>query len=95
MAGFVVVDVTVTDDAAYQEYARQVPPTVSAYDGEYVMRGGKVDAVEGDWQPERFVVIRFPSVARAHQWHDSPEYAPLIPLRHASAITHMIIVEGV
>jgi len=95
MAGYIVVDVSVTDPAAYQEYAKLVPPTIAAYGGEYIIRGGSVETLEGEWKPQRFVVLKFESVARAKEWFDSPEYKPLRQMRYASAISHMLMVEGV
>ena len=95
MAGYVIVDVTVTDPVAYQEYTKLVPATIAAYGGEYIIRGGAVEVVEGDWKPARFVVLKFESVARAKEWLYSPEYTPLKQMRFASAISHMIIVDGV
>ena len=95
MAAYVVVDVTVTDPVAYQEYAKLVPATIAAYGGEYIIRGGAVETMEGDWTPQRFVMLKFESVARAKAWLNSPEYKPIKQMRYASAISHMLIVEGV
>jgi uncharacterized protein (DUF1330 family) len=95
MAGYVIVDVTVTDPIVYQEYAKLVPATIAAYGGEYIIRGGTVEAVEGDWKPQRFVVLKFESVARAKEWLNSPEYTPIKQMRFASANSKMLIVEGV
>ena len=93
--GYIVVEITVTDPAAYQEYAKLVPATLAPYGGEYIVRGGAVETLEGDWQPQRFVVVRFESVTRAKAWLNSAEYAPVRQMRFASAVSHMIVVEGV
>jgi uncharacterized protein (DUF1330 family) len=95
MAAYVVVDVTITDPALYAEYMKQVPPTIVAYGGEFVVRGGKVDVMEGSWSPKRFVVIKFESGARAKQWLHSDDYRPLAEMRHRAATSNMLIVEGV
>lgn len=95
MAAYVIVDVTVTDPAAYEEYRRQTPATLAAYNGRFLARGGAVHTLEGTWSPTRVVVIEFPSVARAKEWLDSPEYSAIKGIRHRNAVTNMILVDGV
>jgi uncharacterized protein (DUF1330 family) len=67
---------------------------VAAYGGRYVVRGGAVEVVEGDWTPGRLVVLEFDSVAQARRWRASPEYGAAVQLRHRTAKANMIIVEG-
>ncbi len=93
MAGYIIVQVDVHDAAAYERYKPMVPPTLAPYGGEFVVRGGPQDCVEGDWHP-RTVVIRFPDVAKARAWYDSEEYAPAKALRHSAAKANLLIVEG-
>ena len=95
MAGYLIADIKVNDPARYEEYRKLVPPTLAKYGGEFVVRGGAFEVLEGDWQPNRLVVIRFPSAEQARAWHDSPEYRPALEIRHATAVTRSIIVEGV
>ena len=71
-----------------------VPPSLAAYGGRFLVRGGKVENLEGDWSPKRLVMVEFPSVERAKEWWDSPEYAEAKALRQATAKTQMIVVEG-
>ena len=94
MAAYVVVNVTIRDPFRYDEYRRMATPTVAAYDGRYVARGGAVDVREGDWTPSRLVILEFPSVERARAWWDSPEYAPLKQMRLESNTGDIIVVEG-
>ena len=70
-------------------------PTVGAYGGRYVVRGGSVDVREGGWTPSRLVVLEFPTVERARAWWDSPEYAPAKAVRQSCADTQLVITEGV
>jgi len=95
MPAYLIADIEVHDPVAYEDYRKLVPPTLAAYGGEFVVRGGAHQALEGAWQPKRIVVIRFPSLAQAHAWHDSPEYAPALAIRQRTATTNSIIVEGV
>jgi uncharacterized protein (DUF1330 family) len=95
MSAYVIVDVDVKDAAAYEEYRRQTPATVDPYDGRFLVRGGATTVLEGNWMPKRVIVIEFPTVARAEEWLDSPEYSAIKGIRHRAATTNMIVVEGV
>ena len=93
--GYVIVEIEVTDPAVYEEYRRQAEATVVSQGGKYIVRGGGVQTLEGDWQPKRLVVLEFPSVAQARAWWDCEEYREPKKLRQKSAVTQMILVEGV
>ena len=95
MPAYVIVDITVTDPAGYEEYKKLAPPAVAAYGGKYLARGGRVETLEGDWAPTRLVILEFESVERAKQWLESPEYRPARQLRRRTATGTMIVVEGV
>ena len=94
MAAYVIAQVDVTDTNAYQEYARLVPGTVAAYGGRYIVRAGRTEAVEGNWEPKRLVIIEFPDVERARAWYDSEEYREPKAIRHKTATSSLTIVEG-
>lgn len=95
MAGYVIAIIDVTDAEAYQEYARQVPATIAKYGGRYLVRGGKSDVREGEWPGQRTVILEFPSLARALEWYDSPEYGPLRPIRQANSRGRIAFFEGI
>ena len=95
MSAYVIAEVEVTDLETFEEYRKLVPPTIEAFGGRYVVRGGAIESREGGWQPKRIVVIEFDDAARAKAWHDSDLYAPARALREASTRTRMIVVEGV
>ena len=94
MSAYVIAEIDVVDPAAYEEYRKQVPAVVTKFGGRFIVRGGKIDAQEGGWAPNRLVVVEFPSIAQAQKWYDSPEYAPLIKLRQKASKGKLIIVEG-
>jgi uncharacterized protein (DUF1330 family) len=94
MPAYVIVNVTVNDPARYEEYKRLASPTVPAYGGRYVARGGPVEVREGGWSPARLVVLEFPSVERARSWWESPQYAPAKAVRQSCADTELVITEG-
>ncbi len=95
MAAYVVVEVEVRDTDRYEDYKRMVPPTLAPYGGRFIVRGGVVEALEGEWSPKRVVIVEFPSVERAKAWWSSQEYAEAKALRQATAHTRMIVVAGV
>lgn len=96
MAAYVIVDVEVTNAEAYEEYRRQVPATLEQHGGKFAVRGGRYETLEGDWRPQRIVVLEFPDFERARQWYDSPEYQAIVPLRTRNARTSFLpLVEGV
>jgi uncharacterized protein (DUF1330 family) len=94
MAAYVIVDIDVTDPVGYEEYRRMGPPTVAAHAGKFVVRGGNFEVLEGSWVPKRLVVLEFDSVERAKQWWSSQEYSAAKQVRHRTAVTNMIVVEG-
>ncbi len=94
MAVYAVVNVRVTDPVRYEEYRGKAPATIARHGGKYLARGGAVEALEGEWDPERLVILEFESMERLREWYDSPEYAPLKQLRHEAAATEFVVVEG-
>jgi len=94
MAAYVVVDIEVTEPVEYEEYRKLAQATVTAYGGRYVVRGGAVEVLEGDWMPRRLVVLEFESVAQAKAWYASKEYTAATEVRLRTAQTNMILVEG-
>tara|TARA_R110000787_G_scaffold8220_4_gene27452 strand:+ start:95491 stop:95781 length:291 start_codon:yes stop_codon:yes gene_type:complete len=95
MSAYVIVDIKVTDPDLYAQYRELAPAIVSAFGGEYLARGGKMDVLEGNCSPNRTVILKFPSLERAREWVDSPEYREARKMRHKSAISRMYTVDGV
>ena len=94
MRGYIIVDITITDPERYQEYRKSAAVTVEAYGGRYLVRGGKTEKLEGDWDAGRIVVLEFDSVERARAWWASEEYRAPKALRQSASVTRMILVEG-
>ena len=95
MAGYMIADVTVTDPEGFEEYRKLVSATIEAYGGRYLVRGGATEPVEGDWNPNRLVILEFDSVEQAKAWYYSDEYAGPKEMRHNSATTNATFVEGI
>ncbi|MEQ9815402.1 MAG: DUF1330 domain-containing protein [Azospirillaceae bacterium] len=94
MPAFLIADLRTTDPDKAVEYRKAVVPLVKKHGGVYRTRGGEVRTWEGDWRPERIVIIEFPSMAAAQAFYDDPEYGPVKQLRLDSADGAMILVEG-
>lgn len=95
MTAYVIVDIDVTDPVRYEDYKQLAAPTVELYGGKYIARGGRTETLEGDWSPTRLVILQFEDVEQARKWHDSTEYAPARALRHETATSDMVVIEGV
>ncbi len=95
MSAYIVVEINVKDAQTYERYKQLAPPSIAAYGGRYLVRGGKTETLEGEWHPARLVLLEFPSAEQARAWWNSPEYAEAKALRQASAATEMILVEGI
>ncbi|MEK7210694.1 MAG: DUF1330 domain-containing protein [Candidatus Binatota bacterium] len=95
MAAYVIAEIDVTDHEGYEEYRRLGPPAIAVYGGKFVARGGKVEVLEGSWAPRRLVVLQFDSMERAKEWWASKEYSGAKQVRQKTAVTNMIVVEGV
>ena len=94
MVAYVINDMEVLDADLLEDYKKLSAPTVAQYGGRFLARGGKVDRLEGDWQPRRLVIIEFASAAQAHAWIDSPEYAGAKLIRQRASRSNLIVVEG-
>jgi uncharacterized protein (DUF1330 family) len=94
MAAYVIAEIEVTDPAAYEDYRKQVAAVVSKYGGKFLVRGGKIEPLEGGWSPKRLVVLEFQSMEQAQKWYRSSEYAPLIKLRQKASRGKLVMVEG-
>ena len=94
MTAYVIVDNVVTDAPAYQTYIDAITPTVPAYGGCYLVRGGDIVFADSDWRPPRLVMIAFATREAALRWVEAPELADLHAMRHRYATSRMILVDG-
>jgi uncharacterized protein (DUF1330 family) len=94
MKAFVIAAETPKDESVFSEYRKAVPATLEAFGGKFIVRGGDLKLLEGEWPHARLVIIEFPSREAAEGWYRSPEYQKIIGLRLSSTVTNLIIVEG-
>jgi uncharacterized protein (DUF1330 family) len=94
MKAYVIAAETIQNQAMFDEYRNKVVGTVAAFGGQFIVRGGNLAVLEGDWPHPRLVIIEFPSRAAAEGWYNSADYKNIISLRLNSSVGNVIIVDG-
>ncbi len=94
-SGYIISNVRVTNPAQYEEYKKLSSAAMLAHGAQVCVRGGASEVLEGDWQPDRLVVLKFPSVEKAKVFYESTEYGKARAARKGAAVMHMVVVEGV
>ncbi len=91
---YLIADVTVLNEQFYSAYAAKAEGIAKKYKGQYLVRGGKVVPLEGGWNPQRVIVIKFPNIEKAQKWYTSPEYRAIAALREQATTSSAILVRG-
>ena len=94
MAAYVVVQVTIQDPDRYEGYKALTPETIQRHGGRFLVRGGEVDVVEGEWGYQRLVILEFDSLDQAKGWYSSPEYQEALKIRQSASEGLVVIAEG-
>jgi uncharacterized protein (DUF1330 family) len=93
---YLIVEMHITDPERYKRYMAEAPAAVKAGGGEYLVRGGTQETLEGDWNPHRVALLRFPSYAQAKAFYDGEMYSNARKLRAGTTeYFNMVLVEGV
>jgi uncharacterized protein (DUF1330 family) len=94
MPAYVIVETDVHDPEQYERYKAASPDAVRSGGGRFVVRGGELAVLEGDWHPSRLVILEFPDLEAAKRWYHSPEYEQAKRLRESAANLRMVAVQG-
>jgi uncharacterized protein (DUF1330 family) len=94
-SAYIFANVTVTDPAQYEDYRKFSSQAMQVHGAEVCVRGGAVSVLEGDWAPERVVLLKFPSRDAAQAFYDSPEYGRARQAREGAAVMRMVLIDGV
>jgi uncharacterized protein (DUF1330 family) len=94
MSCYFIGEIYVTDAAAYDDYRPLAAASIARFGGRFLVRGGKVDLLEGEPQPERVVVVEFPDADTAMRWYRSEEYQSALKIRQAASRGRVFLVEG-
>ena len=93
---YIIVDMQMSDLEQYKKYMAEAPAAVAKAGGEYLVRGGKFETLEGTWQPARIAMLRFPSFEGAKAFYDDEMYKAARAKRSgATSFFNMVLVEGV
>ena len=93
---YILVDTKIADPVAYEDYKAATKPIAEHYGGVYLTRGGEMDLMQTElWNPARIVLVKFPSMAAAHAFLDSPEYAPVKSIRLANSKATLLALDGI
>jgi uncharacterized protein (DUF1330 family) len=95
MPAYVIVETEITDPEQYEHYKAASPAAVAAGGGRFLVRGGELAVLEGDWHPTRLVVVEFPDLDAARRWYESDEYEEAKRLREGAGNLRMVAVQGV
>jgi uncharacterized protein (DUF1330 family) len=95
MSAYVIVEIDIFNPVGFEEYRQRVVPIVEKWGGKYIVADDNVETLEGDWSPKRIVMIEFPSMSRAREWLNCEEYLEAGKIRHRTAKTNMVVVEGI
>jgi uncharacterized protein (DUF1330 family) len=91
---YVVVDARSSDPERMAEYRRLSRIAVEKFGGRFLVRGGACQTLEGNWQPQRLVVVEYPDMEAAKKFYDSPEYVAARAARAGVSDFDMLLVEG-
>jgi uncharacterized protein (DUF1330 family) len=95
MPAYVIVETDVTDPEQYEQYKAAASDAVTAAGGRYVVRGGELAVLEGDWTPARLVILEFEDLGAAKRWYESESYQAARRLHEGAARFRMVAVQGV
>ncbi|MEA5358506.1 DUF1330 domain-containing protein [Amycolatopsis sp., V23-08] len=96
MSVYVISEVEILDEAQGQQYRELAQASIAGYGGRYIVRGAAPDALEGDFdEHKRVVVVEFPDRATAERWYASAEYANARQLSKTALRRRLLLVDGV
>ena len=94
MKAYLVLDLSVNDFNGFRKYIAEIPAHIARHSGKYIVQGTQPTAIEGDWKPERMVIIEFPERARAEAFLGAPEIEELFKVRHTTTTSKLVLVDG-
>jgi uncharacterized protein (DUF1330 family) len=94
MTAYLVLDFAVHDVRGFRPYVTGIPAFIEKHGGRYIVRGAKPTVMEGDWEPERMVILEFPAPENAKAFLDDPDAQALFEVRHATTNSRLVLVDG-
>ena len=94
MKAYLGLDLTVNDFNGFRKYVAEIPAFIARHSGQYIVRGVEPTTIEGDWKPERLVIIEFPARENAEAFLDDPEIQDLFEVRHRTTTSRLVLADG-
>lgn len=94
MKAYLVLDLTVNDFDGFRKYIAEIPAFIARHSGQYIVRGVEPTTIEGDWKPDRLVIIEFPARENAEAFLDDPEIQDLFEVRHRTTTSRLVLADG-
>jgi uncharacterized protein (DUF1330 family) len=94
MKAYLVLDLSVNDIGGFSKYVAEIPAFIAKHSGKYIVRGIQPTVIEGDWKPERMVIIEFPERENAEAFLGDPEIQDLFRGRHATTTSKLVLADG-
>ena len=94
MKGYLVLDLAITKLEEFFKYAEKIPAQIKKHHGKYIVQGVEPEKIEGDWLPERLVILEFATLKNAREFLDDPDSKQLFKVRHSSTKSNLILAEG-
>jgi uncharacterized protein (DUF1330 family) len=91
---YLVLDFSINDFAGFSRYIAEIPAHISKHAGKYIVQGAPPTPVEGDWMPERMVIIEFPFRENAEAFLGDPDIQDLFKVRHTTTTSRLVLVDG-
>ena len=94
MKAYLVLDLTIHDPESFREYVEKVPSFIMKHDGKYIVQGAEPTPMEGDWRPQRMVILEFPTRLNATAFLADPDFQDLLAIRHRTTTSKLVLVDG-
>ena len=94
MKAYLVLDLSISDFAGFKRYIVEIPAHILKHAGKYIVQGAPPTPVEGDWTPERMVIIEFASRQNAEAFLSDPDIQDLFKVRHKTTSSRLVLVDG-
>ncbi len=94
MNGYLILDLSIKNIESFLEYIDKIPEFIKKHGGRYIVQGVEPEIMEGDWHPERVVILEFPSKEKAREFLKDPDAQSLFAIRHKSTTSKLILAEG-
>jgi uncharacterized protein (DUF1330 family) len=94
MTVYVIVQLKMTDRAAYDRYQARFFDVFRKFSGRLLSADEQPLVLEGEWDRDKLVLMSFPDEAAFRAWADSPDYLEISKDRKAGAEAIVLLAQG-